>query len=166
MKKTIKYFNVITTLVLLLMSVFALASCRRHTPPEPPLPPVVEERSMEVSLSEENIFLQGSATLTVKILPETLDQKYKVDLSDRNLASYSDGVITGLAQGTVEITVTSIADDSLVEKVSLTIMPDLAEEKYDIILEQMVFPEPVISVAVEPKTRADKAVERHLLVLW
>ena len=32
----------------------------------------------------------------------------------------------------------------------------LAEEKYDVILEQMVFPEPVISVAVEPKTRADQ----------
>lgn len=131
MKKTIKYFNVIATLVLLLMSVFALASCRRHTPPEPPAPPIVEERSMEVSLSEENIFLQGSATLTVNIFPKTVDQKYKVDLSDRNLASYNDGVITGLAQGTVEITVTSVADNSLVEKVSLTIMPDLAEEKFD-----------------------------------
>ena len=32
----------------------------------------------------------------------------------------------------------------------------LAEEKYDIILEKMVFPEPVISVAVEPKTKADQ----------
>ncbi len=32
----------------------------------------------------------------------------------------------------------------------------LAEEKYDVILEKMVFPEPVISVAVEPKTKADQ----------
>ena len=39
---------------------------------------------------------------------------------------------------------------------STTTGDTLAEEKYDIILEQMVFPEPVISVAVEPKTRADQ----------
>ena len=39
---------------------------------------------------------------------------------------------------------------------STTTGDSLAEEKYDIILEQMVFPEPVISVAVEPKTRADQ----------
>ena len=32
----------------------------------------------------------------------------------------------------------------------------LAEEKYDIILEKMIFPEPVISVAIEPKTKADQ----------
>ncbi len=32
----------------------------------------------------------------------------------------------------------------------------LAEEKYDVILEKMTFPEPVISVAVEPKTKADQ----------
>lgn len=32
----------------------------------------------------------------------------------------------------------------------------LCAEKYDVILEQMVFPEPVISVAVEPKTKADQ----------
>lgn len=32
----------------------------------------------------------------------------------------------------------------------------LTEEKNDIILEQMVFPEPVISVAVEPKTKGDQ----------
>ena len=32
----------------------------------------------------------------------------------------------------------------------------LCDEKYDVILEQMVFPEPVISVAVEPKTKADQ----------
>ena len=32
----------------------------------------------------------------------------------------------------------------------------LTEEKYDVILEKMVFPEPVISVAVEPKTKADQ----------
>jgi elongation factor G len=38
----------------------------------------------------------------------------------------------------------------------ININDTLAEEKYDIILEQMVFPEPVISVAVEPKTRADQ----------
>jgi elongation factor G len=31
----------------------------------------------------------------------------------------------------------------------------LAEEKYDIILEKMNFPEPVISVAIEPKSKAD-----------
>ena len=39
---------------------------------------------------------------------------------------------------------------------STTTGDTLAEEKYDVILEQMVFPEPVISVAVEPKTRADQ----------
>ncbi len=32
----------------------------------------------------------------------------------------------------------------------------LCDEKYEVILEQMVFPEPVISVAVEPKTKADQ----------
>ena len=32
----------------------------------------------------------------------------------------------------------------------------LVEEGYDLILEQMVFPEPVISIAVEPKTKADQ----------
>ncbi len=32
----------------------------------------------------------------------------------------------------------------------------LAEEKYDIILEKMNFPEPVISVAIEPKSKADQ----------
>ena len=32
----------------------------------------------------------------------------------------------------------------------------LCAEKYDVILEKMVFPEPVISVAVEPKTKADQ----------
>lgn len=32
----------------------------------------------------------------------------------------------------------------------------LAEEKYNIILEKMVFPEPVISVAIEPKSRGDQ----------
>ena len=39
---------------------------------------------------------------------------------------------------------------------STTTGDTLAEEKYDIILEKMVFPEPVISVAVEPKTKADQ----------
>ena len=39
---------------------------------------------------------------------------------------------------------------------STTTGDTLCEEKFDIILEQMVFPEPVISVAVEPKTRADQ----------
>lgn len=32
----------------------------------------------------------------------------------------------------------------------------LCDEKYEIILEKMVFPEPVINVAVEPKTKADQ----------
>lgn len=32
----------------------------------------------------------------------------------------------------------------------------LADEKYNIILEKMVFPEPVISVAIEPKSRGDQ----------
>ena len=32
----------------------------------------------------------------------------------------------------------------------------LCEEKFEVILEKMVFPEPVISVAVEPKTKADQ----------
>ncbi len=32
----------------------------------------------------------------------------------------------------------------------------LCSEKYEVILEKMVFPEPVISVAVEPKTKADQ----------
>jgi elongation factor G len=32
----------------------------------------------------------------------------------------------------------------------------LADEKHDIILEKMVFPEPVISVAIEPKSRGDQ----------
>ena len=32
----------------------------------------------------------------------------------------------------------------------------LAEDKYDIILEQMKFPEPVISVAIEPKSKGDQ----------
>ncbi len=32
----------------------------------------------------------------------------------------------------------------------------LAQEKYDIILEQMKFPEPVISVAIEPKSKGDQ----------
>ncbi len=32
----------------------------------------------------------------------------------------------------------------------------LCDEKYEVILEKMVFPEPVISVAVEPKTKADQ----------
>ena len=32
----------------------------------------------------------------------------------------------------------------------------LCAEKYDVVLEKMVFPEPVISVAVEPKTKADQ----------
>ena len=39
---------------------------------------------------------------------------------------------------------------------STTTGDTLAEEKYDIILEKMIFPEPVISVAVEPKTKADQ----------
>jgi len=39
---------------------------------------------------------------------------------------------------------------------STTTGDTLAAEKSDIILEKMVFPEPVISVAVEPKTRADQ----------
>ena len=39
---------------------------------------------------------------------------------------------------------------------STTTGDTLAEEKYDIVLEKMTFPEPVISVAVEPKTRADQ----------
>ena len=39
---------------------------------------------------------------------------------------------------------------------STTTGDTLAEEKYDIVLEKMTFPEPVISVAVEPKTKADQ----------
>ena len=39
---------------------------------------------------------------------------------------------------------------------STTTGDTLTEEKYDVILEKMVFPEPVISVAVEPKTKADQ----------
>ena len=31
----------------------------------------------------------------------------------------------------------------------------LCEEKYPLVLESMTFPEPVISIAVEPKTQAD-----------
>ncbi len=40
----------------------------------------------------------------------------------------------------------------------------LCAEKHDIILEQMVFPEPVISVAVEPKTKADQEKMTNALI--
>ena len=40
----------------------------------------------------------------------------------------------------------------------------LTAEKNDIILEQMVFPEPVISVAVEPKTKADQEKMTNALI--
>lgn len=134
MKKTIKYFNVIVAIALLVMSIFTIASCRRQTPPEPnptPTPPAhVEERSIEVVLSRENVFLQGTSIIQVRILPEDFSQEVDIEVSDRNLVSLSGYTLTGLAVGTVDVTVTSKEDSSLSKTVKFTVMPDLAEEKY------------------------------------
>ena len=133
MKKTIKYFNVISAMILLVMSIFVLVACKpkKPTPQEEPPKPEVVQVKLDAKLSEENIFLRDTATLSVSVTPASVNQSYKVELSDQNLATYSDGVITGLAQGTITITVTSNADSSVKETLSLTIMPDLAEEKFD-----------------------------------
>ena len=42
----------------------------------------------------------------------------------------------------------------------------LCDEKNPVILESMEFPEPVISVAVEPKTKADQEKWVQLLLVW
>ena len=133
MKKTIKYFNVISAMILLVMSIFVLVACKpkKPTPQEEPPKPEVVQVELDAKLSEENIFLRDTATLSVSVTPASVNQSYKVELSDQNLATYSDGVITGLAQGTITITVTSNADSSVKETLSLTIMPDLVEEKFD-----------------------------------
>lgn len=133
MKKTIKYFNVISAMILLVMSIFVLVACKpkKPTPQEEPPKPEVVQVKLDAKLSEENIFLRDTATLSVSVTPASVNQSYKVELSDQNLATYSDGVITGLAQGTITITVTSNADSSVKETLSLTIMPDLVEEKFD-----------------------------------
>ena len=42
----------------------------------------------------------------------------------------------------------------------------LCDEKHPIILESMVFPDPVISVAIEPKTKADQDKMAMALSNW
>lgn len=130
MKKTIKYFNLVSSFILLIIAIFTIASCNRgKTPPTPGGQEITP--TISASLSSESVFLRDFVTLEVKISPEDSNQEFKVSLSDTSIVTYENNKFEGVTEGTVTITITSKEYDNLSTTLSLTVVPDLMEERFD-----------------------------------
>ena len=129
MKNTIKYFKHSFMFLVLFMVVITLAACKPKPGPEPK--PEVKSPEMTVKLGDNNIFLRGQTTLFVEVVNGESNE-YTYEVSENNIVKVDNGIIEGVSEGTVSITITSKAHPELKKTVSITVMPDLVDEEYKV----------------------------------
>ncbi len=76
--------------------------------------------TMRVDPEEIELFETQTAELNVKVkLGET--NEYTVEVADPTIASYEDGIVTGLKEGVTEITVTTVDENEAGEHLTVTV---------------------------------------------
>lgn len=143
LKYIIKRISMFVLIIMLCSILASCGKCRKHKDKnndgicdkcEEVLRVIEEEKNPEkinAKLSDENIFIGSTASLSVEILPNTFEQEHEISVDDSSIVSYENGLFKALKPGTVKITITSTKYEGLSTYVNLTVMPDLETETFD-----------------------------------
>lgn len=91
----------------------------------------VAPESIALTSESDTVYIRKTLNVSVELNPSTADPALTWTSSDDTKATVADGVVTGVAEGTVTITATSVKDPAISGTITLTVAEAPAYTVYD-----------------------------------